>query len=219
MGAILFIALVTVPIIEIAIFLEVGDFIGFWPTMGVIVLTAFIGATLLRWQGLATLRKAQASLEQNRFPMEEVFDGLCLLVAGVLLLTPGFFTDAVGFFLFVPVFRRFLARHVARLGKGITRSVAREIAQVKRGAILKGEAGIGRKNKDLPFEQSRQHFEKWAEANKKPRTVKSYKECLRRLAESFSGKRLSEIVPFAIERHKQARIQADARVRANRELV
>ena len=115
MGAILFIALVTVPIIEIAIFLEVGDFIGFWPTMGVIVLTAFIGATLLRWQGLATLRKAQASLEQNRFPMEEVFDGLCLLVAGVLLLTPGFFTDAVGFFLFVPVFRRFLARHVARL--------------------------------------------------------------------------------------------------------
>ncbi len=90
---------------------------------------------------------------------------------------------------------------------------------MKRGAILKGEAGIGRKRKDLPFDQARQHFEKWAEANKKPRTVKSYKECLRRLAETFSGNRLGAISPFTVERHKQARIQAGARVRCNRELA
>ena len=107
MGVIVFIAFVTVPIVEIAIFMEIGGIIGFWPTIGIIILTAMIGTGLLRHQGLATLRKAQASLEQNRFPVEEVFDGLCLLVAGVLLLTPGFFTDAVGFFLFVPVFRGF----------------------------------------------------------------------------------------------------------------
>jgi UPF0716 protein FxsA len=114
MAAILFIALVTVPIVEIAIFLEVGGIIGFWPTMGVVVLTAFIGTGLLRQQGLATLAKVQASLEQNRLPMEEVFDGLCLLVAGALLLTPGFFTDAVGFLLFVPAFRRVLRFNLAR---------------------------------------------------------------------------------------------------------
>ena len=82
--------------------------------MGVVVLTAFIGTGLLRQQGLATLAKVQASLEQNRLPMEEVFDGLCLLVAGALLLTPGFFTDAVGFLLFVPAFRRVLRFNLAR---------------------------------------------------------------------------------------------------------
>ena len=114
MGAIIFIAFVTVPIIEIAIFIEVGGYIGFWPTIGIIILTAMIGSGLLRYQGLATLSKAQASLEQNRFPVEEVFDGLCLLVAGVLLLTPGFFTDAVGLFLFVPVFRGFFRGLLAR---------------------------------------------------------------------------------------------------------
>lgn len=114
MGAIVFIAFVTVPILEIVIFMEIGEIIGFWPTIGIIILTAMIGTGLLRHQGLATLRKAQASLEQNRFPVEEVFDGLCLLVAGVLLLTPGFFTDAVGFFLFVPVFRGFFRGILAR---------------------------------------------------------------------------------------------------------
>lgn len=114
MGAIVFIAFVTVPILEIVIFMEIGEIIGFWPTIGIIILTAMIGTGLLRHQGLATLSKAKASLEQNRFPVEEVFDGLCLLIAGVLLLTPGFFTDAVGFFLFVPLFRGFFRSVLAR---------------------------------------------------------------------------------------------------------
>jgi integrase len=110
-------------------------------------------------------------------------------------------------------------RYQRRLGKGITRSVALELAQVQRGAILKGELGIGKKAKDLPFDEARKKFEAWADASKKPGTAKSYKECLRRLAESFSGKRLGELSPFLVEKHKQARIQAGARVRANRELA
>lgn len=110
MGAILFAILVGVPIIEIALFVEVGGRIGLAPTIGVVVLTAFAGTVLLRQQGLSTLRKAQSSLENNRFPMDEVFDGLCLVVAGALLLTPGFFTDAVGLSLFVPPFRIYLRR-------------------------------------------------------------------------------------------------------------
>jgi integrase len=110
-------------------------------------------------------------------------------------------------------------RYVVRLGKGITRSVAKELAQVKRAAILKGEAGIVKPRRDLTFEEACKRFEAWAAANKKPRTVTSYRECLRRLAETFAGKRLGDISPFLVERHKQVRIQAGARVRANRELA
>ncbi|MCH7863714.1 MAG: FxsA family protein [Proteobacteria bacterium] len=115
MGAILLIVLIVVPIAEIALFIEVGGFIGFWPTMGIIILTALAGTALLRRQGLAVLRKAQASLEENRFPIDVVFDGLCLLVAGVFLLTPGFFTDTVGLLLFVPPVRAAFGRALARV--------------------------------------------------------------------------------------------------------
>ncbi len=110
-------------------------------------------------------------------------------------------------------------RYQRRLGKGITRTVALELAQVQRGAILKGELGIGKKAKDLSFDEARKKFEAWATASKKSGTAQAYKECLRRLAESFSGTRLSTLSPFLVEKHKQARIQAGARVRANRELA
>jgi len=110
-------------------------------------------------------------------------------------------------------------RHVVKLGKGIRRTVAAEIASVKRVAILKGENGIGKKKRDLSFDEARKRFEAWAVASKKPGTAQAYKECLRRLSESFSGKRLSEVSPFLIEKHKQRRVQVGARVRANRELA
>ncbi len=71
-------------------------------------------------------------------------------------------------------------RYQKRLGKGITRSVALELAQVQRAAILKGEAGIGKKAKDLTFDEARTKFGKWAVKEKRPLTVRSYKECLRR---------------------------------------
>ena len=110
-------------------------------------------------------------------------------------------------------------RHQKRLGKGITRSVALEIAQVQRGAILKGELGIGKKAKDLAFDEARKKFEAWATASKKAGTARAYGECLRRLAESFSGKRLSQISSFLVEGHKQRGFTDGARVRANRELA
>ena len=104
-----------------------------------------------------------------------------------------------------------------KLGKGITRSVAVELAQVERALILRGEAGTGRKPQDL--DEARKKFEAWAEANKKPSTTKTYKECLRRLAESFSGKSLSALSPFLVEKHKQGRLKAVAIIRVNRELL
>lgn len=86
-------------------------------------------------------------------------------------------------------------RHVVRLGKGITHTVAGELANVKRAAILKGEAGIGQKKKDLLFTEAQTKFEAWAEHEKKPHTIRSYKECLRRLAESFSGNASAKFPP------------------------
>ena len=107
MGAVLF-AFIAVPIIEIAVFIQAGEHLGLWPTLATIILTAMIGTTLLRHQGLATLARVRESLENDRFPAAELFDGLCLLVAGALLITPGFVTDGAGFLLFVPVLRAIL---------------------------------------------------------------------------------------------------------------
>ncbi len=110
-------------------------------------------------------------------------------------------------------------RYCVRLGKNINRTAAWELSQVKRAAILKGEAGIGEKRKDIAFEKAATEFLKWAQTNKKPKTVRSYKQCVKQLARSFNGKRLSEIHPFLIEKHKRERIEAGARVAANREVT
>lgn len=102
--------LLTVPLAEIALFVAIGGRIGVLATIALIVLTAIIGTFLLRLQGLQVLAEAKKSADEGKMPLGPVIDGLCLLVAGLLLITPGFLTDAVGFALFVPGFRRALAR-------------------------------------------------------------------------------------------------------------
>ena len=114
MAIVLLAAFIAVPVIEIALFIEVGGRIGLWSTVAIVIVTAFAGTTLLRIQGLSVLQRAQESATRNELPVQEVFDGLCLLVAGVLLLTPGFFTDALGFTLFVPLFRELAGRGIWR---------------------------------------------------------------------------------------------------------
>ena len=120
--AILLLALfIGIPILEIAIFIEVGSRIGVFPTVAITIATAFAGTLMLRAQGLATLARARAQMDRGEMPREELFDGLCLLIAGACLLTPGFFTDALGLLLFVPAVRRLLRRtiaaHIARSGR------------------------------------------------------------------------------------------------------
>jgi len=105
MAVLILIALIGVPIAEIAVFIEVGDRIGLGATLAAVVITAIMGTALLRQQGFSVLARAQASLQQNRFPIDELFDGVCLLFAGALLLTPGFVTDSAGFLLFTPPVR------------------------------------------------------------------------------------------------------------------
>jgi UPF0716 protein FxsA len=114
MGGLLLLVFIVVPILEIVVFIQAGEWIGLWPTLAGIVMTAVIGAALVRHQGLSVLRKAQSSLGEGRFPVAEVFDGLCLVIAGALLLTPGFLTDTAGFLLLIPPLRALLRQTVGR---------------------------------------------------------------------------------------------------------
>ena len=116
-------------------------------------------------------------------------------------------------------FRHEGKRHIVRLGKGINRTVARELAGIKRAEILKGEVGIGQKRKNILFDKAAEDFFVWAKANKRPKTVKSYSYCVGQLKRSFSGKALAQIHPFLIEKHKKMRIEEGAAVSANRELA
>lgn len=109
MGFLLLIAFIAVPIIEIAVFIEVGGWIGLWPTIGIVILTAVIGTGLLRQQGISILFRIQENLQANKLPVRELFDGVCLVIAGAFLLTPGFVTDSLGFALFVPPIRQSIA--------------------------------------------------------------------------------------------------------------
>lgn len=102
-----------VPIIEIYLLIQVGQVIGAGWTIFLVVLTAVIGVWLLRIQGLSTLTRAQRKLQENELPANEILEGMGLVVAGALLLTPGFFTDAVGFLLLLPPTRIWLVKRVA----------------------------------------------------------------------------------------------------------
>lgn len=114
MALLLLAAFIGIPLLEIAVFIQVGDRIGLWPTLAIVVLTAIVGTYLLRLQGLMTLQRAQEAVDRGELPLKEVFDGACLLVAGVLLLTPGFVTDLLGVLLFLPPVRALLRRLLAR---------------------------------------------------------------------------------------------------------
>lgn len=109
----LFLLFVAMPIIEIALFIQVGGAIGLWPTLAIVILTALAGTALMRAQGLSTLNRLQRSLAEGGNPADPMAQGAMILVAGVLLLTPGFFTDAVGFALLLPPVRAFLIRQAA----------------------------------------------------------------------------------------------------------
>jgi integrase len=109
-------------------------------------------------------------------------------------------------------------RHAVRLGKNISRSVAAELASVKRSSILRGEAGIGKKRKDCTFERASTAYQAWMQTNTRPRTQRVYKQALDQLAHSFTEKLLSQISPFDIERHEHRRVESGARVVANREV-
>lgn len=111
---IIFLLFVGIPVAEIALFIEVGDLIGLWPTLGTIILTALVGTALVRAQGIAVLTRIQSETQQGRLPVGDLISGACLVVAGLLLVTPGFLTDFIGFLLLIPITRALLGTAAVR---------------------------------------------------------------------------------------------------------
>lgn len=101
----LFFIFVFVPLIELMLLIEVGGVIGTAWTFIIIIATALIGTKLVKQQGLATYQQIQTELAQGQMPARSMFDGICILISGILLITPGFITDGIGFLLVTPPFR------------------------------------------------------------------------------------------------------------------
>ncbi len=102
---IMFLAL---PLIEIAGFVVVGNMIGLWPTLALVILTSLLGAVLLRFQGLSVLKEASRESQGGNLPGRSIVSGAMVVVAGVLLILPGFLTDIIGLLLFIPPVRHFI---------------------------------------------------------------------------------------------------------------
>ena len=106
----LFLLFIVVPVIEITLLINVGQAIGAWYTVGLVLLSAFIGVNMLRYQGISTLARAQQRMHEGQIPGNEMVEGVVLAVGGALLLTPGFVTDVVGFLCLIPFTRKRFAK-------------------------------------------------------------------------------------------------------------
>jgi UPF0716 protein FxsA len=110
----LLIALLALPLIEIGLFVQLGGAIGLWPTLLWTIASAFIGVSVMRNAGVGTVRAIQAAMDDLRDPARPAADGALRLAAGILLILPGFFTDALGLLLLVPPLRAVLLRRIGR---------------------------------------------------------------------------------------------------------
>jgi len=144
MAPLVILALLALPFLEIAVFIKVGTWIGVAPTIALTLLGSFAGLALMRAQGLATLARARAAALANQPPLDELLDGLAILLAGALLIVPGFITDALGLLLFLPWLRRHLRRRIwgafegrERRGQGMV--IETEYTVVERNAPPGGE--------------------------------------------------------------------------------
>ena len=113
-GRIVLLSVLALPLIEIALFIVIGQAIGLLPTLFGIVLTGLIGALVLRWQGVAVLRELQVRVQRGEMPARQMGDAMLIGLAGFLLLLPGYFTDLVGLLLLVPWTRELIYRLLAR---------------------------------------------------------------------------------------------------------
>ncbi len=105
----IFLVFIIIPIIEISIFITVGSNIGIFNTIAIILITAVVGIFLVRRQGIRLLFDAQRNLSQGIMPTEEIKGAIFLLVSGLLLITPGFFTDFIGFAVFLKPVQNLIA--------------------------------------------------------------------------------------------------------------
>jgi UPF0716 protein FxsA len=108
----IFLLVLLIPFVEIYLLLKVGGIIGAFPTIFLVVFTAVLGTWLLRKQGFATFQRLQENLAKGTIPAYEMIEGPIILVGGVLLLTPGFITDILGFACLIPQLRRKIAQYI-----------------------------------------------------------------------------------------------------------
>jgi UPF0716 protein FxsA len=136
----LFLVFLTVPFVEIYLLLQVGGWLGVFPTVLMVVFTAVLGGWLLRQQGFATWQRFQTNLAQGVIPAYEMIEGPILLVGGALLLTPGFFTDFIGFACLIPPLRRKMAQYL--IENHIIQTVGGQSfhsSATRRGDFIEGE--------------------------------------------------------------------------------
>ena len=119
----IFLLFALLPILEISVLITVGEQIGGWNTVAIVITTAFIGAYLVRQQGLSTLLTAQQKMQSGVIPGQEMAEGLLLVISGVLLVTPGFITDIFGLLLCLPLSRPLIA-------KALLKQLALKVVQV-----------------------------------------------------------------------------------------
>jgi len=110
----LFLAFTIIPFIEIYLLIKIGSYLGAFNTVVIVILTAFLGALLARYQGFQSMLRVRESLERGEMPAEELMDALLILLAGIVLLTPGFLTDLAGLMILIPstrlMFKRWLRK-------------------------------------------------------------------------------------------------------------
>jgi len=108
----LLILLIVVPVVELYILIEIGQQIGAFTTIGIIVLTGIVGAYLVKNQGFMVLKKIQYDLNQNILPGDSLLQGIIILAGGIFLLTPGFITDIIGFIFLIPISREIVKKYL-----------------------------------------------------------------------------------------------------------
>lgn len=110
----LFLIFAVVPLIELGILIEIGSHIGVLNTITLVILTAVVGAYMVRQEGLGVLYRIQKNMNEGQFPADELINGAMILLAGALLLTPGVFTDIIGFLMVFPTSRNFIRKFITR---------------------------------------------------------------------------------------------------------
>jgi UPF0716 protein FxsA len=110
----LFLLFALIPVVELALLIKIGSIIGTFNTVTIVILTAIIGAYMVKMEGLGVMYRIQQNMQEGIFPAEELINGMMILLAGALLLTPGFFTDAIGFLMVFPPSRNYIKRIARR---------------------------------------------------------------------------------------------------------
>jgi len=107
-----FLLFIAIPLIEVILFITIGKYIGLWNTIFIIILTAIIGAILVKSQGISILNKALEEVRLNKVPIQSIFEGIVIFIAGAFLLTPGFLTDTLGCVLLIPKTRNLVIIYI-----------------------------------------------------------------------------------------------------------